>query len=732
MTQSYDQFLQTKILIAPTTGIAVEKFNSPLFDFQRDVARWSLRKGRCGIFAGTGMGKTIMQLEWARHAGDRVLILAPLAVGQQTANIEGPKFGIEISYAQTEKGSPRQGITVTNYERMDAFDANHYDAVVLDESSILKSFTGKTRTALIKKFSQTPMRLCCTATPAPNDIAEIANHAEFLGVMTRVEMLAAFFVHDEEGWRLKKHAVNAFYRWMASWAMTIRKPSDLGYDDDGFVLPALTVTPEFVEAEFKPNETLFPMIHGIKGRLAIRRGSMEARLQHAVKLITAEPDQQWLVWCGLDEESSEITKRLLGLGVAEVKGSDSHEWKVEALIGFASGQFRILVSKVRIAGFGMNFQNCARQLFIGLGDSWEQYYQAIRRCWRFGQKQPVEVHIVLSEHESVVYANVMRKEKEAEKMASELIKHVSEFEKAEIGGRMKTFNYSTDKASGEGWELYKGDSSEVMKSIPAASVDLAVYSPPFAKLYTYSNTERDLGNSRTEQEFFEHYRFISNQLLRTMRPGRNVCVHVAQIPTMKQTEGVIGIHDFRGAMIREMIKTGFIFHGEITIDKDPQAQAIRTHSKALLFVQLRKDSSWLRPALADYILVFRSPGENEVPVQADITNNEWIEWARPVWYGISETDTLNVVEARSDDDERHICPLQLGTIERCIRLWSNKGETVLSPFAGIGSEGYQAILLDRKFIGVELKESYYRCAIKNLVEASRKATAGTLFVGVAQ
>ena len=361
------------------------------------------------------------------------------------------------------------------------------------------------------------MRLCCTATPAPNDIAEIANHAEFLGVMTRVEMLAAFFVHDDEGWRLKKHAIDPFYKWMASWAMTIQKPSDLGYDDDGFVLPPLTVTPEFVEAEFKPEKTLFPMIHGIKGRLQVRRGSMEARIAQAIKFIEAEPSQQWIVWCGLNEESSEITERLLGLGVAEVKGSDSQEWKVEALTGFAAGTFRILVSKVRIAGFGMNFQNCARQLFIGLGDSWEQYYQAIRRCWRFGQTQPVEVHIVLSEHESVVYNNVMRKEKEAETMAAELIKHVAEFEIAEVkaGGRDMA-EYKTGNEQGEGWQLLLGDSAERLNELPSQSAGIAVFSPPFEALFTYTNTDRDLGNCLSPEMFWKHFKFIGKELLRVM------------------------------------------------------------------------------------------------------------------------------------------------------------------------------------------------------------------------
>lgn len=282
--------------------------------------------------------------------------------------------------------------------------------------------------------------------------------------------------------------------------------------------------------------------------------------------------------------------------------------------------------------------------------------------------------------------------------------------------------------TGDGWTLVNGDCVETMGAeLQSDSVDLSVYSPPFMSLYTYTASEKDIGNCSSRQEFFDHMRFVIQELYRVTKPGRNTCCHIAQVTSTKATHGVIGLIDLRGMMVQAFIECGWIYHGDICIDKDPQAQAIRTHSKALLFVQLKKDSSWLRPALADYILVFRKPGENAVPIHPDLTNNEWIEWARPIWYGISETDTLNVAEARENDDERHICPLQLGTIERCIRLWSNPGDLVLSPFAGIGSEGYQAVKLGRRYFGVELKESYAVTAVKNLQNAERLKTQGTLF-----
>ena len=284
-----------------------------------------------------------------------------------------------------------------------------------------------------------------------------------------------------------------------------------------------------------------------------------------------------------------------------------------------------------------------------------------------------------------------------------------------------------DQAHGESWALYNGDSAEVLAGIPDASVDLTVFSPPFGSLYTYSATERDLGNSATDEAFWQHFGFITRELLRVMKPGRNMAVHCAQIPSQKAKDGVIGLKDFRGDLIRHFQAQGAIYHGEVCIDKDPQAQAIRTKSKGLLFTQMRKDSVWSRPALADYIVIFRKPGENAVPIHPDISNDDWIEWARPIWYGIKETDTLNVAEGRESDDERHICPLQLGTIERCVRLWSNTGETVLSPFAGIGSEGYVSVKQGRRFVGVELKPSYWRAGVRNLERADRESKPLDMF-----
>lgn len=278
--------------------------------------------------------------------------------------------------------------------------------------------------------------------------------------------------------------------------------------------------------------------------------------------------------------------------------------------------------------------------------------------------------------------------------------------------------YVTDEEHGDTWRLLLGDSCERLCELPADTADLAIYSPPFASLYTYSPSERDLGNCATLQEFLAHYQFVVQQLLRLVKPGRIVAVHCAQIPTQKWRDGNIGLRDFRGAIIQAHVDAGFIFHGEITVDKDPQAQAIRTKSTSLLFVSLERDGTAVRPALADYVVLFRVPGDNEVPVDVDVTREEWIQWARPIWSGIRETNTLNTVAAKESADERHICPLQLDLIERVIRLYSNTGETVVSPFAGIGSEGVVALRHNRRFVGVELKPSYFQVAAKNLQVAA--------------
>lgn len=726
MTENYSEFLKTKRIIVPAYGKDVDpsEVNTTLFDFQRDLVLWACRKGRAAIFADTGLGKTRMQLEWARLMGVKTLIVAPLSVANQTVN-EGRKIGVEVVYSRT--GAADTQLTITNYEMIEHFNPADFEAVVLDESSILKALDGKTRKLLTEMFADTPYRLCCTATPAPNDIAELGNHSQFLGVMSRTDMLATFFYHDANGkttadWRLKGHAEDAFYRWLASWGMSIRKPSDLGYSDDGYDLPPLSIAPVWVDFEYTPADQLFNTgLKGITDRTKVRKGTTEARCQ-AIADIVNESDEQWILWAGLNAEG-DLLQQLIPDAI-QIVGSQSPDEKIALLAQFQDGAARVLITKTSITGFGVNLQNCHRQAFAGLSDSWEQYYQAIRRSYRFGQQYPVEVLVALSRIEEPILSNIRAKEQEAMTMSAKLIESVQTFEQEELHKLDSDWEYQTDTVHGDRYTIMLGDSAERMKELKDDSVGLSVFSPPFMSLYTYSPTERDLGNSRDAAEFFEHFDYIITELLRVTMPGRLAAVHVAQVPATKQHDGFIGMKDFRGDVIRAFNDKGWIYHGEICVDKDPQAQAIRTKSKGLLFVSLDKDSSWLRPAMADYVLLFRKPGDNAEPItpieNGEMTREDWISWARPVWYNIRETETLNVQQAREDKDERHICPLQLPLIERCIKLWSNPDDLVFDPFGGLGSTGFEALRLGRRATLIELKPNYFNQLKRNIGQAAQE------------
>lgn len=443
MSDSYTAFLASKQYTAPAAGfeVAIEALNPALFPFQSRIVRWALRKGRAAIFATTGMGKTAMQLEWAhqmhRRTGRSVLIAAPLAVTAQTV-AEGAKFGIAVVYARSQ-AEAADGITITNYEMLHHFDPSRFGAVVLDESGILKNFSGTIKKRLIQMFRVTPYRLACTATPAPNDVVELCNHADFLEVMKANEIVSTFFTPRGLGgkasgeYRLKRHARAAFFRWLASWSVSLTRPSDLGFSDDGFILPPLDIRPVIVPTDWAPaDQLIFTGLRGITHRSEARRATVDARVDAVARLIEADTSgAQWLVWCGLTDEGRKLAERIPGAVVVE--GPQSPDAKVAALSAFAAGQTRVLVTKVTIAGFGMNFQRCHQMAFVGLGDSFEQYFQAIRRCWRFGQERPVAAHVVLSDVESAVYENVLRKEQEHEAMMRELIAAVVGYEREEIG-----------------------------------------------------------------------------------------------------------------------------------------------------------------------------------------------------------------------------------------------------------------------------------------------------------
>lgn len=743
----YGAFLERKRIVSAPAGfdIAEEDLNPLLFPFQRDVVRWALRRGRAAIFADCGMGKSAMQLEWANHvyahcatpSRDKVLVLAPLAVAEQTVR-EGRKFDIPVVHARTA-ADLQPGINITNYERLHYFNPEDFIGIVLDESSILKGFGGQMRKEITDFARAIPYRLACTATPAPNDLVELTNHAEFLEIMTGKEIIALFFTQDgntTHAWRLKGHAKKDFWKWMASWSVALRRPSDLGYSDDGFILPPLNM--HQVTVPSPPSQyTLFPVeALTLEDRRIARRESLPERVKAAAELVNAS-DEQWVVWCDLNAEGEALVKAIPG--AVEVQGSDDPEYKERAMLDFAEGKIRVLVTKPSIAGHGLNWQNCHNTVFVGLSDSFEQLYQAVRRFYRFGQTKPVEVYLITAETEGAVVKNIERKERQATDMMDSIVAQMKVLSLWSLNPGAATRDemvYEEDTYVADRYKAMLGDSIKRIDDIETESVGLSVFSPPFPAMYAYTNSAQDIGNSDSIDEFMEHFAHLAPKLLRVTMPGRSCCVHLMQLTAMLSRDGYIGIKDYRGRTIEMMEQAGWIYAGEATINKNPQVQAVRNKERGLLFKTLATDSSMMRMALADYLLIFRKPGENPNPIRAGmspkynpgagwISEEEWISWAHPVWNDIRETDVLNVRQARDTDDERHLCPLQLGVIERCIKLFSAPGELVYDPFMGIGSTGYRALQLDRRFVGSELKRSYYETSLQNLADAAQITGKGS-------
>lgn len=735
MTVDYAAFLKTKLLTDPSTGLSdLPLLSAHLFGYQRDIVRWALARGRGAIFADCGLGKTPMQLEFAKHVPGDVLILTPLAVALQTVQ-EGIKFGIDVRYAK-DASAITSRITVTNYDRLDHFDPTRFAGIVADESSILKAYDGATRTAIIEAFRETPFRLACTATPAPNDYMELGNHAEFLGVLTRAEMLATFFVHDggeTQKWRLKGHAESDFWKWVCSWAVMLRKPSDLGYSDEGFILPPCDVHQQTVASVVTDGHLFAMEAQTLQERLGARRDSIEDRVVACAQTVNATPGH-WVIWCNLNAESDALTKAIEG--AVNVEGSQSVEEKERRLFAFARGEIRVIVTKPSIAGFGMNWQHCHQMAFVGLSDSWEQYYQAVRRCWRFGQTEPVKVHVITAESEGAVVSNIKRKDADATEMAAKMVEHMKDLSTAALhtdGGTREQDEYQREAKSGDKWTAHLGDCVEVARDLADESIDFSIFSPPFASLYTYSASERDMGNCRNHSAFFDHFTFLIAELTRVTKPGRLCSVHCMNLPTSKVRDGVIGLTDFRGEIIRLFSQAGWVYHSEVCIWKDPVTAMQRTKALGLLHKTIRKDSSMSRQGIPDYLVTFRKPGDNVEPIahtKEDFPVALWQRFASPIWMDINPSDTLQYRSAREHQDEKHICPLQLEVIRRALLLWTNPGDLVLSPFMGIGSEGHVAIEEGRRFVGVELKRSYFGQAVKNLANAHEQ-TNTDLFADMA-
>lgn len=727
MNQSYSDFIEAKAITATFTGHEVleSDLNSNLFDFQLAIVKWALKRGRAAIFADTGLGKTLMQISWAdevvKATSGNVMIFAPLCVANQTVS-EGAKFGIAVNYCRTTD-KLKQGINITNYEMMDNFDLSEFNGVVLDESSIIKNRDGKTRNAIIESCQQVPYRLSCTATPSPNDFMELGNQCEFLGLMTMSEMLAMYFINDagDTGtWILKGHGRTKFWEWLSTWAVVIRSPTDLDFDGSRYILPPLKMFDHVVES--KTTDGLFADIAlGLLERNKARKESIDDRVAKCADIVNAD-NEQWVIWCHRNEEAEKLVKLIDG--AIDVAGSDSIEHKEQTITKFLAGEVRVMISKPKILGAGMNFQNCHNTAFVGLSDSWEQYYQAIRRFYRFGQTKEVNVHVISAESEGAVVENIKRKEAQNHTMGAEMIKHMSTSMKKDIFGAVQErTDYVRQVHEGEGYTIHNADCIDLAREIESDTIDFTIYSPPFASLFTYSNSDRDMGNSKTHGDFYQHFGYLVDEMYRITKPGRLMAVHCMNLPTSKVNDGFIGIRDFRGELIRLFCEKGWIYHSEVCIWKDPVTAMQRTKALGLLHKTIKKDSSMSRQGLADYLVIMRKPGVNPLPIAHtadEFPVDKWQQYASPVWFDINQSRTLNFKSGKAEDDVKHICPLQLDVIERAMDLWSAPDDLVFSPFTGVGSEGYTAVKMGRRFIGSELKPSYYDVAIKNLADAKRE------------
>lgn len=722
----YEDFVASKRRSEVATGHNPSELNEHLFDFQHAIVTWAVRRGRSAIFADTGLGKTLMQLSWAdeiaSHTGGMVLILAPLAVSEQTIE-QGSTFGIDVRRVPNGGTPDAPGVWITNYERMDAIDFASLHGLVLDESSILKAHDGKTRQRIIDAAQGIPYRLSCTATPSPNDFEELGNQCEFLGVMTRTEMLATYFVNDtgDTGtWRLKGWGQSRFWEWMGTWSVVLRNPSDIGFDGSRYILPEPKYIEHVVDTEVtgdlfaKPAQTMLE-------RRKAQRDSIEARCRALADVVNADTSEPWLIWCHLNDEA-ELLAELIP-GAVNVQGSDKPEVKAARMMEFSHGTLRVLISKPKICGFGMNWQHCARMAFVGLDDSFEKFYQAVRRCYRFGQNRNVHVHLFTAENEGQILANLKRKEVQHHQMSANMIEHMKDIMNNELQGQQNIVDeYREDTKTGEGYTVHLGDCVKWARRMEDNSIDYSVFSPPFADLFVYSNSDHDMGNCKDDAAFVAQLRYLIGELFRVLKPGRNVSFHCMNLPTTKMRQGFIGLRDFRGDLIRAFQDAGFIYHSEVCIWKDPVVAMQRTKALGLLHKTIRENSTMSRMGLPDYVVTMRKPGacDDRVKHGDDLPVMMWQKYASPIWDDIDQGRTLNKLPARDENDEKHMCPLQLDVIERCIHLWTNPGDLVFSPFTGIGSEGYTAVKMGRRFVGTELKPQYWELACQNIEDATQE------------
>lgn len=711
---------------------------SHMHEYQAFCTAFAVARERAALFLECGLGKTSIALAWAELVRHRrpALIAAPLAA-QYEFLAERDKFfpGYSLEILATKDvdrwlRKPTGIALVTHHAFIEPRDLSSVAAMVLDESSILKGGDGAVIARnLVKAARPVGYRLALSATPAPNDPTEYATHATWLGLLrSDAEFRARFFVRDGKDWRIKGHAIRELPRWLSRFAVWMQDPTS--YDMPCDALPDHDFERECVNVGngAVAGDDLFGDVFSLAERSHVLKDeyASDTRMRAILEHVKGKPS---LVWVIRNKHGDDVERMLAssGIRVGQVAGATSEDERVRIIRAFNAGELDTIVSKASVIGHGVNLQRTQVMVFAGYNESYEAFHQAVRRAHRQGRTGTLKVVMLVAEPERRIIEAL---DKKAVQWKEDSRRQESSFREAlaadihayHTGGTMLTTPEQSEREPSvetEHFTLINGDSIEAMGDMDENSIDLSVFSPPFASLFTYSSDVADMGNTSEHEdvEFDMHFAHFADALFRVMKPGRVVALHLAQIIAFRVRHGRKGVRDFRGRVINVMEDSGFHYYGEFVIPKNPQAVAIRTKSERLQFSQLRRDSLESSPALNDYVLEFRKPGKQAVRVLSDASNEEWISWASGAWTDINETEVLQHRQARADDDEKHLAPLQLEVIRRIIRLWSNPGEVVLSPFAGIGSEVYTAIKLKRYGLGVELKPEYFREAVKHCEDA---------------
>jgi len=763
-------------------------FVGPLFDYQQWIVNRALERERFAIFALTGTGKTIMQLEWARvvteqHQG-RTLIVAPLSVCAQTIR-EAERFYTPEQLTVTNLTSRTDldewcqtgsGIGITNYEKFDRGDRTRLDveAVVLDESSMLRGF-GSRKFSIVEAFEGLRWKLCCSATPAPNQRTEFAQHSKFLGyVRSTTEYLTAYFVNRDGDWEFKPHAFEAWVANLSAWAVFLRDPKRWGFEEQA-ALPKLIE--EFPQIDLLDEQMVRARVHesgdqsslfgatpgGITSRTKLAQisngfelvdGKVERfpslKPEAVAELVNVtHASERVIVWIKYREEARHLGE-LIGDDAVVLDGQSKRQWRDEQLTQFAAGEGpRVLVAMQSMLSHGLNLQSCDVQVFSTQDDSFERRFQSIRRSLRFGRTEPVTVYTPLTVLDEAACMNTLNKssvfEYDARTLEESMVGRLRPRDTSEIITVDITPAVELDRVSEDSFEMVHADCIAHMPTMEDGSLDLVVFSPPFAALYSYSPALGDMGNVRADAEFRLQWRWFADRLLPLVKPGRVVAIHSKEIIKFANSSGHRHCYDFPSDLRQGMEDAGFIYHRRVTIWKNPQLEATRNKESSLLHVTALRNATASMPQTGEYLMVFTAPGDNETKVVHERDqhsfekhtawmNSIWetppfqddeeemlFDWIYPdgpdnvsTWHGIRETDVLTAKTSKENAGEKHVCPLQLGLIDRCVELWTNPGETVFSPFGGIGSEGWSALGLGRQFYGIELKRSYFDTAVRNL------------------